>query len=149
MSTAFAKIVGGKIVAYPYADEAWRRDYRVVSLPADPDDATLAQFGAARVRAVERPPAGEGKQVREGAPERVGDQWRQTWIVEAIPPDHPNVITERNIRQQLESNLDGLRPLRDTSTTLTTAQLSTAVRLLARVVIGLCRLALDRLDAAD
>lgn len=62
-------------------------------------------------------------------------------------------ITEESndstLRQRADQALAGLRTLSNTTGTLTAAQLSDAVRLLARAVNALIRLALRKLDAAD
>lgn len=56
---------------------------------------------------------------------------------------------ESTLRTRAESALADLRILAGTSGTLTTAQLSNAVRLLARVALAVARLHLRRFDSAD
>jgi hypothetical protein len=53
------------------------------------------------------------------------------------------------MRADVDQALDGLRAIINSSGTLTGAQLSNAVRLLARVLLRLCRFQLGKLDAAD
>jgi hypothetical protein len=57
--------------------------------------------------------------------------------------------TEQTIRSRADQALADLRTIRDSTGTLTTAQLSSAVRVLARVGIGLIRLALRRFSNPD
>lgn len=59
------------------------------------------------------------------------------------------VVAEITVRTRVDQALDGLRQIRDSSGTLTAAQLSQAVRLLARVQIALVRLVLRKLDDTD
>jgi hypothetical protein len=56
---------------------------------------------------------------------------------------------EASIRGKVDTALDGLRTIAATSGTLSGANLSNAVRLLARVQVGLIRLQLSKLDDAS
>jgi hypothetical protein len=58
-------------------------------------------------------------------------------------------VAENTIRDDADKALDGLRQIATSTGTLTGAQLSNAVRLLARVAIRLVRLQLSKLDATD
>lgn len=51
-----------------------------------PTDAELRSVGHSYVVETEQPTPGDGEYVRPGPLELVGDAWRQTWIVEPIPP---------------------------------------------------------------
>lgn len=64
-------------------------------------------------------------------------------------PDNPETVNAATIEAAAAAALDGLRQIAGTTGTLTGAQLSNAVRLLARVAIRLIRLQLRKLDAAD
>lgn len=57
--------------------------------------------------------------------------------------------TEATARADADQALDGLRLIANSTGTLTGAQLSNAVRLLAKVAIRLVRLQLRKLDGAD
>lgn len=63
--------------------------------------------------------------------------------------DPPEQVVEETARADADQALDGLRLIANSTGTLTGAQLSNAVRLLARVAIRLARLQLRKLDAAD
>ena len=63
--------------------------------------------------------------------------------------DSPSVANERTIREQVASHLTDLRAITGSSGTLTAAQLSNAVRVLARGQIRLIRMALDLYDGTD
>lgn len=114
-----------------------------------PADAELRLIGYSLRVGIDPPIAGEGQQVRPGPLELVNDAWRQTWIVEPIPPPSPEQQNDTTIRQQLDAALADLRIVRNTSGTLTAANLSNAARLLARVQIGVARLVLEKLDGAE
>jgi hypothetical protein len=53
------------------------------------------------------------------------------------------------MRAEVDQALDGLRQIANSSGTLTAAQLSNAVRLLARVLIRVIRFQLSKLDGVD
>jgi hypothetical protein len=55
-----------------------------VSLPKEPDEATLSVLGFAAVQPTERP---SGDVVTEGHPELVEGTWRQTWVVRDFTPE--------------------------------------------------------------
>jgi hypothetical protein len=81
----------------------------------------------------------------------------------AQPADTATHTTERSVelvartrdandltmRAEVDQALDGLRQIANSSGTLTAAQLSNAVRLLARVLIRVIRFQLGKLDAVD
>ena len=67
---------------YPYTISDLRRDHPATSFPARPSAAMLADWGVYPVRATERPEHDPIAQtVTEGAPEHVGGEWVQTWVV--------------------------------------------------------------------
>lgn len=67
----------GGIARYPYTLRMLKNDHPNVSLPSNPDDATLLALGAVSVQAVPRP---TGDVVTEGTPEKQTDgTWRQVW----------------------------------------------------------------------
>lgn len=75
------------------------------------------------------------------------------WTERAKTPDElASETAKRNdstVRQQAEAALVDLRTIAQSSGTLTGAQLSNAVRVIARACIGLIRLQLGKLDATD
>ena len=66
---------------------------------------------------------------------------------EAVPTAEDK--NESTVHTRAEAALDDLRTLASGSGTMTTAQLSVAVRLLARVAVVLLRISLRRFDATD
>jgi hypothetical protein len=58
-------------------------------------------------------------------------------------------VNAATMRAEVDQALDGLRQIANSSGTLTAAQLSNAVRLLARVLIRVIRFQLGKLDAVD
>lgn len=74
--------------------------------------------------------------------------------IQAVIDAHTGQSTEEQqrtatLRTRADSALTDLRTIRDSSGNLSSAQLSNAVRLLARVLIVLVRLALSRYDGVD
>ena len=63
-----------------------------------------------------------------------------------VVADDPANINYRTMRADASQAMDGLRQIANSTGTLTGAQLSNAVRLLARVAIRLVRLQLSQLD---
>ncbi|MEL7966394.1 hypothetical protein AAG587_08455 [Vreelandella neptunia] len=74
----------GGIARYPYTLRMLKNDHPNVSLPNNPDDATLAALRAARVQTVPRP---TGDVVTEGQPELVDGIWQQAWEVRKFTPE--------------------------------------------------------------
>lgn len=64
-------------------------------------------------------------------------------------PDSPQDVNARAIGQRLDTAESALLTIVNTGGTLTAAQLSNAVRVLARAVVGLIRLTRKRLDTDD
>lgn len=61
----------------------------------------------------------------------------------------PEQDNEATLNDRAATALVDLRTLRDTTGTLSNAQVASGLRLLARVAIGLIRLQLRQLDSAD
>ena len=70
-------------------------------------------------------------------------------VGEDVVPVAPEVETEQTMRERGDQALSDLRQVRDSSGTLTGAQLSQAVRVMARVLIALVRLVLRKLDDTE
>jgi hypothetical protein len=90
--------------------------------------------------------------VRDGAGQLVSERPLTADENERVDEYLLRLTVESNdstIRTQAESALVDLRTLANSSGTLNGANLSNAVRLLARVCIGLVRLQLTKLDATD
>lgn len=66
----------------------------------EPSDAILDVAGVDRVETIDRPDHDDETQtVREGEPVQFGGVWRQTWIVEPIPPAPvPGEVTRRQAK---------------------------------------------------
>jgi hypothetical protein len=75
--------------------------------------------------------------------------WTQrAWTVDELAA-RTAAANDSTMRADVDQALDGLRAIINSSGTLTAAQLSNAVRLLARVLLRLCRFQLGKLDAVD
>lgn len=86
-----ARVVNGAIVAYPYRlrPTAKQAHPEVSPLPGTWEQCTPEQLAALEcvdVQTVARPELQPGESCAEGAPEYVGGQWRQTWVVTPAPP---------------------------------------------------------------
>lgn len=66
-----------------------------------------------------------------------------------VEVDITEEVNQATLHRQVRDHLADLRTITGSSGTLTAAQLSNAVRALARGQIGLIRLAVDLLDATD
>lgn len=75
------RIEDGQIAEYPYDLFLLRLANPHVSFPEDPDDETLAEFGAYRVEPVDMPEASPLQRIVELEPELVDGTWRQRWRV--------------------------------------------------------------------
>ncbi len=64
-------------------------------------------------------------------------------------PDPPEVVAETSITGEAAIALTSLRTIANGATAMTTAQLTVAVRGMARVLIVLVRLQLKRFDGTD
>lgn len=84
---------------YPYTMWQLRSDHPGTAFPADMSGVDLSLFGAAAVVETEPPVAGQGHRVVESAPVLQGDQWVQTWTVEALPV--PSVVSRKQARMAL------------------------------------------------
>lgn len=68
---------------------------------------------------------------------------------QVVVVDTTSETNETSTRTNAEQAIDGLRTIAGSSGTLTAAQLSSAVRLLARVALHVIRITLGKHDAAD
>lgn len=93
----------GGIGRYPYTVRMLKNDHPNVSLPRNPDDATLEALGAVRVQTVTRP---TGDVVTEGTPEQQPDgAWLQIWDVRAYTAEEATaVLTRAKESKQREIN---------------------------------------------
>lgn len=87
-----ARVVNGEIVARPYAlrPTAKQAHPEVSPLPGTWEQCTPEQLAALEcvwMQDVARPELQAGESCAEGAPELVGGEWRQTWIVTPAPSD--------------------------------------------------------------
>lgn len=76
-----ALIVDGVVHKYPYTIGMLRKDNPNTSFPKRPDNELLAQWGMQLVAKTDRPDVDYKKNVNEGTPVLVGDQWTQVWNV--------------------------------------------------------------------
>jgi hypothetical protein len=77
-----------------------------------PTDAELRSIGYSYTVDTEQPTPAEGEQVRAGPLELVEDAWRQTWIVEPIPPPPvPESVYGHKMRAELRSRMFGEQTL--------------------------------------
>jgi len=76
-----ALIVDGVVHKYPYTIGMLRKDNPNTSFPKRPDNELLAQWGMQVVAKTDRPDVDYKKNVSEGTPVLVGDQWTQVWNV--------------------------------------------------------------------
>ena len=86
------------VAIYPYSIEALRRDNPNVSFPADPTDATLAEWNVFPVIYKSPPdynPATHN--CTESNPTLIDDTWEMTW---AVTPATPDEITERTAAKE-------------------------------------------------
>jgi hypothetical protein len=80
----FAKIEANKVVRYPYSLNDLKRDNPNVTFNNNPDDATLASFGVARVYFTAQPQHNIAVQKPiESTPvfSIVEERWLQTWVI--------------------------------------------------------------------
>lgn len=86
-----AQVINGVVVAYPYLLRPFAKQAHpgVSPLPGTWEQCTPDQLSALEcvdVQLVARPELQAGESCSEGAPEYVGGQWRQAWVVGPIPP---------------------------------------------------------------
>ncbi|MCP1318591.1 hypothetical protein [Halomonas sp. 707B3] len=93
----------GGIGRYPYTLRMLKNDHPNVSLPSNPDDATLLALGAVRMQTIPRP---TGDVVTEGTPEQQPDgTWRQTWVVRDFKPEETaEALAKSQERKRQEIN---------------------------------------------
>lgn len=78
----YALVQNDAVSKYPYTVTDARRDNPDVSFPPNPDDATMAVFGAMRVVFTNAPSFNQDTQrLQEGTPVFNVDRWEQTWQV--------------------------------------------------------------------
>lgn len=87
-----ARVINGAIADYPYLlrPTAKQAHPEVSPLPGTWEQCTPEQLTALEcvgVQAVAQPELQIGEGIAEGAPEFVGGQWRQTWVVTPAPPE--------------------------------------------------------------
>ena len=85
-----ARVVNGAVVEYPYLlrPAAKQAHPEVSPLPGTWEQCTPEQLEALEcvdVLATIEPELQPGETLSEGTPEFAGGEWRQTWVVEAIP----------------------------------------------------------------
>lgn len=85
-----ARVINGAIADYPYLlrPTAKQAHPEVSPLPGTWEQCSAEQLTALEcvdVQTVSRPTLQDGESIAEGAPEYVGGQWRQTWVVTPAP----------------------------------------------------------------
>lgn len=99
-----ANVVNGAVAKYPYTlrPDAKRTHPEVSPLPGEWEQCTpeqLAALEAVEVVETARPELQPGESCAEGAPEYVGGQWRQTWVVTpAQPAPVPESVESHKIK---------------------------------------------------
>ena len=76
-----ALINNGSVEQYPYTIGNLRRNNPHTSFPKRPSDELLRSWGMQRVAKVARPNADHTKNITEGTPVLIGDEWTQVWEV--------------------------------------------------------------------
>jgi hypothetical protein len=146
--TIYAIVVDDAIFAVGNRPKAWRNHTGLQYAT----DEQLAAIGILPVVEVERP-ADTATHTAERSVELVAGVPTVVWTSRAWTPEELAVRTadanNAAMRAEVDQALDGLRAIINSSGTLTAAQLSNAVRLLARVLLRLCRFQLGKLDAVD
>lgn len=104
-----ARVVNGAIVAYPYRlrPDAKQAHPEVSPLPGAWELCTPEQLVALEcvdVLPAEKPTLQPGELCKEGTPEFVGGQWRQTWVVTPTPtPEVPDSVAAHKWRLALRA----------------------------------------------
>lgn len=102
-----ANVVNGAVAKYPYTlrPDAKRTHPEVSPLPGEWEQCTpeqLAALEAVEVVETARPELQPGESCAEGAPEYVGGQWRQTWVVTPAPAAPvPESVPAHHLRRAL------------------------------------------------
>jgi hypothetical protein len=146
--TTYAFVVDDTIVKVDNRPKAWRNHTGLQYAT----DEQLAALGILPVVDVDQP-ADTDTHTFERSIELVAGVPTVVWTQRAWTADELAARTaaanETTIRAEVDQALDGLRQIANSSGTLTAAQLSNAVRLLARVLIRMIRFQLGKLDAVD
>jgi hypothetical protein len=146
--TTYAFVVDDTIVKVGNRPKAWRNHTGLQYAT----DEQLAALGILPVVEVERPADTDTHTIERSIELVVGVPtvvWTQrAWTVDELAA-RTAAANETTIRAEVDQALDGLRQIANSSGTLTAAQLSNAVRLLARVLIRMIRFQLGKLDAVD
>jgi hypothetical protein len=144
----YAIVVDDTILSVGNRPKAWRNHTGLQYAT----DEQLAALGILPVVEVERP-ADTDTHTFERSIELVAGVPTVVWTQRAWTGDElaarAAFTNETTIRAEVDQALDGLRLITNSSGTLTAAQLSNAVRLLARVLIRVIRFQLGKLDAVD
>lgn len=104
-----AQVINGVVVAYPYLLRPFAKQAHpgVSPLPGTWEQCTPDQLSALEcvdVQLVARPDLQPGESCSEGTPEFVGGQWRQTWVVSALPPPPvPESVPAHHLRRALRA----------------------------------------------
>lgn len=93
----YARVENSEVIKYPYTVADLRRDNPRTAFPVSVDLSTIE--GVVSVQATEPPSVSAGQQAVEGVPVLSGDQWVQTWAVEALPA--PTVVSRKQARMAL------------------------------------------------
>lgn len=92
----YALVSNQAVEKYPYSVEAFRRDNPHISLPANPSDGLLEEYGVYSVSSVDIPEVDYSQEVTEGTPVFTDGAWRQVWLVR----DRPDREISEIIREQ-------------------------------------------------
>jgi hypothetical protein len=146
--TTYAIVEDGAIVRTGSLPKAWRNHTGLQYAT----DEQLAAIGILPVVEVAQP-ADTATHTFERSIELVAGVPTVVWTARAWTAEELAARTaatnDTAMRAEVDQALDGLRAIINSSGTLTAAQLSNAVRLLARVLLRLCRFQLGKLDAVD
>lgn len=99
----YVLIDSGELKKYPYSISALKRDNPQTSFPDKIDDTLLATFNVLPVKSVPQPNVDYTKNIVEGVPEQVANNWVQTWTVVDATPEEIAARTEeqeQSVRQQ-------------------------------------------------
>jgi hypothetical protein len=146
--TVYAIVVDDAIFQVGSRPKAWRNH---PGLPYATDE-QLAALGILPVVNTEQP-ANTATHTTERSVDLVAGVPTVVWTSRPWTADELATRTrdanDLTMRAEVDQALDGLRQIANSSGTLTAAQLSNGVRLLARVLIRVIRFQLNKLDAVD
>ena len=91
---SYARIVDGRVAAYPCSPDAVRRDNPNVSFPAVITDAMLAQYNIFPVQATPKPACNWFERVEEVNPVSEDGVWVQRWQVTALGTAERTALVE-------------------------------------------------------